>query len=154
MRKNRSNRSSVEWILTIYLVQGPGIQSPLWKRMMWKQSEKLNHDSKASQDEGAIAAILSNHLKDALWNASLRTWEKCPYVTFRAIIECLEDEVLPSHNNNRRQMRPPFSGTEYEKKEREHLVSTSDVSSMNEAGVVEMLASAPFEEMRIQDSLQ
>lgn len=124
---------------------------PVWRRMMWKLSEKLSSDRGASTDEGAIAAILSNHLKNALSNQSLRSWEKGLYATSRSIMGRLEDELLHKHNTNRRMMRPPFPGTDYETQEREHLFATSEVASMTEAGIVKVLASTPFEEMRGED---
>jgi nuclear pore complex protein Nup107 len=124
---------------------------PVWRRMVWKLSEQLAGDRGASQDEGAIAAILSNNLKNALANQSLRTWEKGLYATCHSIMGRVEDELLHMHNNNRRKMRPAFPGTDYESQEREHLFATSDIASMTEAGAIGVLESAPFEEMRSDD---
>jgi hypothetical protein len=119
--------------------------------MMWMLSEKLSSDRGASSDEGAIAAILSSHLKNALSNQSLRSWEKGLYATCRSIMGRLEDELLHVHNTNRRVMRPPFPGTDYESQEREQLFATSEVASMTEADIIKVLASTPFEEMRSDD---
>jgi hypothetical protein len=124
---------------------------PLWRWVMWKYSEKLNGDVKALPEEAAIVALLSNHVKNSLENIALRSWEKGLYVTLRSVLGRMEDSLLHMHNNNRRQCRPPFPGTQYAEKELEHLRDTSDIASLDEAEIVNTLESSPFEEMQTND---
>jgi hypothetical protein len=111
-------------------------------------SEKLSGDRGASVDEGAISAILLSHLKSALSNPSLRSRDNGLYTTCHSIMGQLEDELFHVQNTNRRVMRPPFPGTDYESQQREQLYATSEVTSMTEADIVRVLASTSFEETR------
>jgi hypothetical protein len=58
----------------------------------------------------------------------------------------LEDKLLHVRNTNRRVMRTPFPGTDYEGQEREQSFTTPEVASMTEADIVKVLASTPFKE--------
>jgi hypothetical protein len=124
----------------------------LWKRMMWKNAEALHQKGKAAADEAAIAAILSNNLKIALLNPSLRTWEKCLYVAFRCMIGRTEDDLLHKHNNLRRQYRPPFPGTQFAQHELQQLRDTADIAAEDEASVIHnILPSSVFDEVKDDD---
>jgi hypothetical protein len=101
-------------------------ETPGDRRMMWMFAEHLSSDRGVSVDEAAVPAILSSYRKKALSNPSLRSWEKSLHAACRSIMGRLEDELLHVHDTNRRVMRPPFPGTDYESQEREQLFATSD----------------------------
>lgn len=131
------------------LGQGGNINRPLWKRQMWKLSEKTNCAlSGSTADEAAIHSILANDFRNAMENSALRTWEKGLYVLLRAMWGRIEDELLHLQNNHRRKTRPPFPGTEYEQQEQEQLQATCELSNLTERGAVDMLAASPFESMK------
>lgn len=123
----------------------------LWKRSMWKESERLSTDPVGSNAEGAIAALLSSNLKNALSNPSLRTWEHGLYATVSCMWDRTVDEAMHKHHHNRRQLQPPFPVEEQERIEVEVLRLTSDVAGISEADVVRILESSPFEEMKCQE---
>jgi hypothetical protein len=123
----------------------------LWKRAMWLQAEKLKKDPAASDDETAIAALLSSHLKIALSTVALRTWEHGLFAVLRAMMDRSEDELLQRHNANRRKMQPPFPGAEHERMEVKVLEATSDISGFNETDAVNTLASTPYDAMKGDD---
>jgi len=125
----------------------------LWKRVTWQYSESLAQNPASIDAEGAIAALLADHVKNAIDNRCFRSWEKGLYVTLSAILGRMEDEILHLHNNRLRTVTPPFPGTEHELKEFENLQATADIAALNERGAVFMLTSSPFEEMKCADPL-
>lgn len=130
--------------------QSGNTMRPLWKRMMWKKSEDANSKAGIVED-GAIAAILSNHLANALDNAALRSWEKGLWACWSCFMARTEDELLHAHNNVRRKMRPPFPGTQFEGREREHLKATATLSSYSEKDIVAIPRNSPYVDMSEED---
>ena len=123
----------------------------LWRWAMWQQSEHLQKNPARREEEAAMVALLSNHVQHGLDNACLRTWEKGLYVSMRALVGRMEDELLHEHNEHRRQLQPPFPGTQYERKEREQLQATDNWANMNEYKIIHTLRAAPFDEMHASD---
>jgi len=123
----------------------------LWRWAMWQQSEHLQKNPAKQEEEAAMVALLSNHVQHGLDNACLRTWEKGLYVSLRALVGRMEDELLHEHNEHRRQLQPPFPGTQYGCKEREQLKATDNWANMNEYKIIHMLRAAPFDEMHASD---
>jgi Nuclear pore protein 84 / 107 len=123
----------------------------LWRRMMWKLSDKLYQDPVASKDEAAIAALLASNCRAALDNAALRSWDVGLYATLKCVMDRTEDELLHLHNNNRRARSPPYPGTDFEDKEREQLRDTAEFAFFDETEAIRTLACAPDESMQSQD---
>jgi hypothetical protein len=120
----------------------------LWQTLMWKKAAL--QDQKTSNDESAVAALLSDHVKVALDNPSLRTWERAMYAFVRATVGRIEDEMLYRHNGHRRQERPSYPGTDILTYEEERVKATKAAHHMSETAIVQAVTAAPFDEMRNQ----
>jgi Nuclear pore protein 84 / 107 len=124
---------------------------PLWRKMMWLHSESLHdpNSGKEADEEGAIAAILALHVKNAFINPVLRgSWEKCLYVLITAVLGRYEDEVVYQLNENKRHQSKgqlPFPGMQYQHVEKENLFHLmDDLSNMDEKRMIDTLNSSPF----------
>ena len=121
----------------------------LWQVLMWKKA--VTEDKKLSKENLAMAALLSNNTAAALQNPLLRTWERALYTFAKAVLGRLQDDLLHQHNEYRRELRPPYPGTEWAEFEKQHLNATMQVQDMQEADIVREINATPFEEMLVED---
>jgi hypothetical protein len=134
-------------------------QRPLWRRMMWLQSEHLSGTSPsragttaASPEEGALAALLACHLDNALSNPALRTWEKGLSASLRCVWGRTEDEILYLHNQARSiHCEALFTTASFSKHEEDHLNNTKRYESLDEARILDELQASGFVQMRSRD---
>lgn len=122
---------------------------PLWQALMWKKAEL--EEKTTPREDVALAALLSNHVSMALKHPSLRTWERALYTLSRAVVSRWQDEMSLQHNQNRRQARPPYPGTEWEDYEEQNLQNSSNIKDMTEGQMIREIMSTPFDEMRDED---
>jgi nuclear pore complex protein Nup107 len=111
----------------------------LWKRTCWA----LARSPRLTDAEAAIYAILSNDVQTALKNPALRSWEGGMYACWSAMLGRLEDDVLHRHNISKKIPQ-----------EEEQLQATASIASWNEASILNILLTSPFEEMRPTDALR
>lgn len=116
----------------------------LWKRQMHKTARC------APPLEATISALLANDVPSCLSSLYLRDWSKAVGAVLMSMWGRLEDEVLVQHNTERRKEALPFDGTQHPQKEQEHLLSTAQLSGMNERRAMLLLRSSPFEELKGQ----
>jgi nuclear pore complex protein Nup107 len=112
----------------------------LWKRTCWA----LGRSPKVSSEESAIYSLLSNDVETSLKNPTLRSWEDGMYACWSAMLGRLEDDLLHRHNLPLRNYP----------QEEEQLQATAAVAFMNEASILNQLASSPYEDMRPSDVLR
>ena len=133
--REAARQRGVPWRAAVWTVNAENYF--LWKRMLWLAAEKINKSNNPT--EAAIYALLSSHWKQALDNPSLRTWEH----GFLAGLWCLRDR----HDDEVRARR----GCDSKTKEREYLEGTSEMVGLDEADVINILATTPFVEMQCND---
>lgn len=124
----------------------------LWKRRVWKTGQRLASQREneiagpGRNEEAAIYSILANDVATALANPCLRTsWNKSLCVLLMGVWGRVQDEALYRHNNNRRRnVRPPYPGSQYEQEEKEQMVATGELFNMTESQMAAKLQSSRF----------
>ena len=126
----------------------------LWKRQVWKNGQ----DSTNKTAETAICNLLSNDVQSALGNPAFQhSWFHGVLVLLQSAWGRVEDEALHHWNHQKRNSATasgsilPYPGTRFERYEHEQLQATSDLASLTDAQMMELLQRSPFPVMRGMD---